>query len=396
MPAEVLSENDLSVLYYLRKQLHQHPELSGVEEATARIIESFLLPSCPTKIIRKLGGQGLAIIYDSGHPGPSIGFRAELDALPIDELNDFPHRSMQRGVSHKCGHDGHMSIIAGLGPWLQANPLPRGRVTLLFQPAEETGQGAEAITKDPRWQHLKPDCLFGLHNIPGYPTGEIFCKEGAFCAASQGLLLKLKGITSHAAEPEKGLNPARALATIMLQLEELPHKPLSWQQQVFATPVYAQLGEKAFGTSAGFAEYGLTLRSFNKSDMRQLQEQAASVIAAVCTTNGLNYTLSYQDVFPATENHQVATAYVRNAVLNAGLVYHELDSPFRWSEDFGWYSNSCSTAFAGLGAGEQQAPLHHPDYDFPDEIIAPGIQLFTAIIKEMLFKPDSEPFLNSR
>lgn len=386
MPVQVLPEKDLSVLYYLRQQLHQQPELSGAEEATAQTIESFLLPSRPTKIIRQLGGHGLAIVYDSGQPGPSLGFRAELDALPIHEENDLPYHSRQNGVSHKCGHDGHMSIIAGLGLWLQANPLPRGRVTLLFQPAEETGHGAGAIIKDPRWQNIKPDWLFGLHNIPGYPLGEIFCKEGAFCAASQGLLLKLEGVTSHAAEPEKGLNPARALATIMLQLEELPHMDFPWRQQVFATPIFAQLGEKAFGTSAGYAEYGLTLRTFEKSDMHQLQEQAEAIIASVCKTNKLSYTISYQDVFPATDNHQAATAYVRNAAGDAGLPYHELSSAFRWSEDFGWYSNSCPTAFAGLGAGEQHAPLHHPDYDFPDEAIAPGVTLFTGIIKRILLK----------
>lgn len=389
MTFQALSEKDLSVLSYLRRQLHQHPELSGLEQATAQTIESFLLPSRPTKIIRNLGGHGLAFIYNSGRPGPYIGFRAELDALPIHEENDFSHQSIQPGVSHKCGHDGHMSILAGLGLWLQNNPLLHGRVMLLFQPAEETGQGAEAIIKDARWQGLKPDWLFGLHNIPGFPPGEVFCKDGTFCAASQGMLLKLNGITSHAAEPEKGLNPARALATIMLRLEELPYQDLFWRQQVFATPVFARLGEKAFGTSAGYAEYGLTLRTFNQHDMQQLRGQAERIIAEVCTAYPLSYTITYQEFFPATENHGAATAYVRTAAREAGLPYHELDTAFRWSEDFGWYSGSCPTAFAGLGAGEQQAPLHHPDYDFPDEIIGPGVQLFSGIINDLLFKNKS-------
>lgn len=386
MPFELLPEKDLAVLSHLRRQLHSKPELSGAEAATSQAIESFLLPSRPTEIIRGLGGHGLALLYDSGRPGPCLGFRAELDALPIHELNDYPHRSKNGGVSHKCGHDGHMSIITGIGLWLQANPLPRGRVMLLFQPAEETGQGAEAIVQDPRWQGIKPDYLFGLHNIPGFTRGSVFCKDGPFCAASRGMLLKLEGITSHAAEPEKGLNPSRALASVIVQLEELPHRNLSWRQQVFATPVFAQLGEKAFGTSAGYAEYGLTLRAFEQQDMQQLQHHVEEIIAEVCKSFGLSYNIAYQEVFPATENHAAAATYVRTAARDAGIPYQELESAFRWSEDFGWYGSSCPIAFAGLGAGERHAPLHHPDYDFPDEIIAPGVQLFTGIINHLLFE----------
>ena len=383
MQQENVSEALLQKLVQLRHTLHQEPELSGQEATTAQSIEAFLSPTKPSQIIRKLGGHGVAFLYDSGKPGPRIGFRCELDALPIQENNTWPHRSRKPGLSHKCGHDGHMAIVAGIGCWLQEHPLKQGSVLLLFQPAEETGEGASAIVQDPRWDTLKPDWLFGLHNIPGYPKGEILWKDGSFCAASKGLFLKLNGITSHAAEPEKGLNPSAALAACMLELEALPRQPLNWQGLVLLTPVYASLGSKSFGISAGYAEYGATLRAFRQEDMDVLSREAEAIIARHCTSQQLSFELSYQEVFPATINQTAAVTYVQKAALAAGLRLKELHEPFRWSEDFGWYGWSCPTAFVGLGAGEQQAALHHPDYDFPDAILAEGLTLFINLIRQI-------------
>ena len=379
-----LHDIDLSALQYLRHKLHSQPDLSGNESATARIIESFLQETQPDRIIHNLGGNGLALIYDSGRPGPTIGFRCELDALPIQENNTWPHRSNRDCISHKCGHDGHMTIVSGIGLWLNANPLPYGKVILLFQPAEETGEGAYSVIKDPRWQEIKPDWLFGLHNIPGYPAGSVLWKDGPFCAASKGMMLRLNGVTSHAAEPEKGVNPAQSLARIMLDMQALPANATLWQQLVLVTPVYAHLGDKAFGTSAGYAEFGATLRAFDPEDMKLLTYKVEEIIRYYCTNQGLNFNINYLEEFPATVNPAVAGPYVRTAAINSGLSIKELSEPFRWSEDFGWYRETCQTAFVGLGAGENQPGLHHPDYDFPDEIIAPGLQMFVSLIRQIL------------
>lgn len=380
---------DLNQLYTLRHKLHQFPELSGQEEKTANTIEEFLSPAGPSKIIRNIGGHGIAFIYDSGKPGPYIGFRCELDALPIQEIQKKTYCSGNKGISHKCGHDGHMTILAGLGLWLQKTPLPAGKVLLLYQPAEETGQGAPSVMEDPKWNEIKPEWLFGLHNIPGYPEGTVVCKDGPFCAASKGLLLKLKGTTSHAAEPEKGNNPNHALAHIMLGLQALPNLNGAYKQPVLLTPVYAHLGEKAFGTSAGAAEFGATLRSFEEADINRLTSMAEDIIREKAAEQGLEYEISYEEVFPATVNFPPAAGFIRISAKEAGLNIVETTVPFRWSEDFGWYSRDCKTAFAGLGAGEKQPALHHPDYDFPDQIILPGLELFTGIIKEFLFKPSA-------
>ncbi|WP_017731592.1 amidohydrolase [Nafulsella turpanensis] len=376
-------EVDLDELVELRHRLHKHPSLSGEEASTAQIIKSFLKGTNPTQIVQKLGGHGLAFVYESDSPGPSIGFRCELDALPIHEKTDLHYASSTEGVSHKCGHDGHMAILAGLGRWIQAHPPQKGKVVLLFQPAEETGQGAAAVIKDKKWKEIKPDWLFGLHNIPGKAAGEIYWKEGHFCAASKGLSLRLKGCTSHAAEPEKGRNPAKALANIMLELQALPEQKNTWKDLVLVTPVYARLGEKAYGTSAGYAEFGATLRTIHEEDMVLLSQRAHEIIEKYCKAEKLSCECNYLEDFPATVNQAEPLAYVRKAIESTGLQNTLLKEPFRWSEDFGHYHKSCPTTFVGLGAGEKQAPLHHPDYDFPDAIIGKGLQLFTGIIREV-------------
>lgn len=381
-----LQQIDFSKLVRFRQILHSQPDLSGQEVNTAMAVENFLKTTAPDQIIGRLGGNGLAFIYDSGRPGPRLGLRCELDALPIQETKQWLYRSANPGVSHKCGHDGHMSIMAGLGLWLQQNTLPAGQVMLLFQPAEETGEGAAAILQDPRWESIKPDWLFGLHNVPGYPEGLILNKEGCFCAGSKGLLAKLEGISSHAAEPEKGINPSEALARIILDLQALPARENLWKQKVLLTPVYASLGEKAFGTSASYAEFGATLRAYDQEDLQNLSLRAEALIEKHSQNHLLSHQWNYQEVFPPTENHPQANTYVRNAARAAGLKQKELPEPFRWSEDFGWYQKSCRTSFFGLGAGERQAPLHHPDYDFPDRIISPGLQVFSQIIQDLLFQ----------
>ena len=152
------------------------------------------------------------------------------------------------------------------------------------------------------------------------------------------------------------------------------------------TAVFARLGEKAFGTSAGYAEFGATLRAFDPLDMELLTLKVEEIIQYYCQNQGLHYNLNYLEEFPATVNLAQATSYVRKAASMSELPFKELTEPFRWSEDFGWYRETCHTAFLGLGAGEKQPPLHHPDYDFPDEIISPGLQMFLSLIREILFK----------
>ncbi len=367
-----------------RHDLHQHPELSGQEKRTASRVQAFLQPTFPDKIYTHIGGHGLAFAYHSGQPGPVVMFRCELDALPIQESNSFDYASSTACVSHLCGHDGHMAILAGLGYLLAEEKPERGKVILLFQPAEETGQGALQVLQDPVWTHIQPDYLFALHNIPGLPRHQICSKSGVFAAASKGMVVKLTGATAHAAHPEQGKSPAMALAAILQAWEQLPSQTAHFQDFVRLTVVHALLGEIAFGVTPGYAELRATLRSFENKDMATLTQLAETVVRQQAARYGLTFDISYTEEFTAVVNNPEAYACLSSAAQACGLAYQAMEQPFRWSEDFGYFSAHTQTAFFGLGAGQKQPALHHASYDFPDEVILTGSRMCREIVKKIL------------
>ena len=200
-----LSGADLNELAAWRKALHRAPELSGAEAETARAVLNFLEPTRPDRIVTGLGGHGVALIYNGAAPGPTVLIRAELDALPIEEVSTFADCSARPGCAHLCGHDGHMAILAGVGRGLAALRPRRGRAVLLFQPAEEDGSGAEAVIADPKFASIAPDVSFALHNMPGLPLGSAALKAGPVACASRGLRIALCGRTAHASAPGEGV-----------------------------------------------------------------------------------------------------------------------------------------------------------------------------------------------
>ncbi|AHM59602.1 amidohydrolase [Flammeovirgaceae bacterium 311] len=379
----------LPELIQLRQHLHKHPELSGREVATARHLEAFLQKYRPTRLLKELGGTpgitgtGLAAVWEGTAEGPTIMFRADIDALPIPEKNAFAYASQNSGISHKCGHDGHAAMVAGLAPLLHRHKPARGRIVLFMQPAEETGEGASALLGDPQFKDLKPDYIFGLHNLPGYPLGQLVLREGTFCAASRGLRIVLTGGTAHAAEPEQGLSPAGALAQLLQTLPFLPGK-LPHRELLLLTLTHAQMGEPSFGISPGQAMLQATLRANLEEEMTALSQAVEAQIRAVAREYGLEVDLSYHEVFPVTQNSAEVYAILRNAAAASGLSVHTKEEPFRWSEDFGHYNKLAPSGFFGIGSGTGQPNLHNASYDFPDALLPYGLQMYRALIREVL------------
>lgn len=366
----------------LRQYLHQHPELSNQELETAAYISNYVQKLQPDATIN-VGSTGKLFLFKGPQTGPTVIFRAELDALPIREKNTLPYRSQTPGVAHLCGHDGHMAILAGLAEQIaQQRPL-KGQVGLLFQPAEEVEQGARDVMESEAFRQLKPDYLFALHNIPGYPLHQVLVKPGSFSAASQGMTVKLSGKTSHAAEPENGLNPASALARIIESMHQLREQHELFNSLVLLTIIHIQLGEIAFGTSPGEAEIRITLRAFENHDMDLLTSEAVSRIENIARDEQLRCDIQFSEVFPATVNHPECVRLIEQAAEDHELPITHLEQPFKWSEDFGYYTEHFKGGFFGLGSGSNQPALHNPDFDFPDAIIPTGIQLFTSIYKTL-------------
>jgi amidohydrolase len=326
-----------------------------------------------------LGRTGRAFIFDSRAPGKTTIFRAELDALPVTEQGELSYKSVRPGISHACGHDGHMAILAGLGARIASNPPDHGRAVLLFQPAEEVEQGARDVLSDKRFKEIEPDAIFALHNIPGIPTHQLVTRVGSFAAASKGMVITLEGISSHAGEPEKGINPAFALARIILEADGLSREPDLFSNVAFATVIHLHLGKVAHGTSPGHAEVRLTLRAYENRDMETLTTRLESLVEEISVHEGLKYAIHFTELFPATVNDRQCVSMIEKAAREQQIPISMLDAPFRWSEDFGYYTEKYPGGYVGLGSGVLQPALHQPAFDFPDEILETGIRFFYSL-----------------
>ncbi|MBO0934716.1 amidohydrolase [Fibrella aquatilis] len=371
-------------LVALRHDLHQHPELSGQERETARRLIAFVQPFAPTRIVSELGGTGVAVVYDFGAGGPTLLFRAELDALPIEETNVFTHRSSRAGVSHKCGHDGHAAALAGLAPWLHNRAFEAGRVILLFQPAEETGKGARAVLDDPRFADLRPDYVFSLHNVPGYPMHEVVWVKGQFSPTVQSMAIRLYGKEAHASEPENGINPTLAVADLVRAFDARVVADPARADFALVTPIYLRVGQPDYGISAGYGEAHFTLRTWQPQPMEELVRTLTTHLDSICRVYHLQSDVRWFDYFPTTLNDTYCNAMVTKATVLAQLPIRQRPTPFKFGEDFGWFTQAFPGAMVGLGAGLDTPALHNPDYDFPDELLDTGVRLFGGIIEQFL------------
>lgn len=370
-------------LVALRHDLHRAPEISGEEAETALRVARFVEALRPDRLVTGLGGHGVAAVFDSAEPGPSVLFRCELDGLPIREISTVSWRSRFEGKGHLCGHDGHTAIVAGLATALAERRPARGRVILMFQPAEETGAGAAAVIADPEFASLRPDFSFALHNLPGLPLGAAGIRPGAFNFASEGLRIRLEGKTAHASQPENGKSPAAALCALVSGLPELPARSGLDSDQALVTLVHARLGEAAFGIAPGEADVWATLRSVSDDMQSRLMQAARYMAIDTAKTHGLAIELGTEDRFAACYNDSDATLYVERAFDSEGVAVTPIDPPFRWSEDFGLFGSVSKSALFVLGAGVDTPSLHNPDYDFPDELIPLGVRLFERIARDI-------------
>lgn len=381
----MLTNADIAELTDWRHELHRFPEVSGQEVETARRVVDALRATRPDQVITGLGGHGVAAIWQGREDGPTVLFRAELDALPIDEVGTPPHRSTLPGKGHMSGHEGHMTILMALARLIHRNPPAKGRVILLFQPAEETGAGAAAVLADPRYGTIKPDWAFALHNMPGLPFGHVAMRAGTMMCASQGLRVTFTGKTAHASMPETGISPIHAVARLIPALLALGPGGALDEDFRMVTITHAKVGEPAFGISPGSAELWVKLRTLNDGPMAVMRAQAVALIRAEAETDGLSVDFATQDAFAATVNDEQAIACLSRALEALGIAHDDRGLPFRASEDFGRLGrDGTRSAMIFVGAGEKHPQLHNPDYDFPDALIPLGAGIFNRVLRNIL------------
>lgn len=380
----MLTNLDLTELTAFRRDLHRQPELSGEEVETARTIASALKALNPSRILTGLGGHGVAAVFDSGTPGPTVLFRAELDALPIAERNDTDWVSQRPGKSHVCGHDGHMTMLLALGRMISRRPVARGRVVLMFQPAEEDGSGAKAVVADPAFADIQPDWAFAIHIEPGRPFGHVSTCPGLINCASLGLGMTFSGKTAHAADPEDGISPARTIAKLIPALEALGQGGALDDDFRLVTITHVRIGEPTFGVAPGEGALYATLRTSGDAGMEALEAQARALATSLAEEAGLGVRFEVCDHFAASINDPEAYEVAAAAMAALNVPYGDAGVPMRASEDFGVFGWKAKAAMLCLGPGEDYAALHNPDYDFPDDLIPVGSAIFERIARNLL------------
>lgn len=380
----MLTNTDTQELTELRRTLHQHPELSGEEVETAKTIVAALRPLKPSKIHTGVGGHGIAAVFDSGVTGPTVLFRAELDALPIQEIADIPWASKVAGKGHMCGHDGHMMFLLALGRLIANKPIAKGRVVLMFQPSEENGVGARAVVADKIYAQIQPDFAYAIHIEPGRPWGYVSTRAGLMNCASHGLEIRLKGKTAHAADPEAGVSPAVTVATLIPLLNELgPGGELNDDFRL-VTITHMQVGDYSFGISPGDAVINVTLRSARDDVLEAMDAAARHLVTSAAQEANLEATFTVCDAFAATVNDAEATDIAKAAMNAIGIDNGCVGLPMRASEDFGVFGWGAKSAMLCMGPGENYSALHNPDYDFPDDLTPVGASIFERITRDLL------------
>lgn len=368
-----MNNEHLQTIIDLRHTLHRHPELSLREHDTMARLEDFLRQHTTLQVVER-DGWFYAVKEGRDPSAPPIAFRADMDALPIPEGIDLPYGSACDGVAHKCGHDGHSAALCGLALELERH-TPERTVYLIFQGAEEIGQGAERCTALLREAGIGE--IYAFHNLGGYPEGTVIYRNGLTQPASEGLSIAFHGRQSHASAPESGVNPAEAISRLVLYSQELLGNP--HDGMVLCTVTGIQVGTGDFGISAGDGELRLTLRAEEESEMKAMERDLMQFAAHLAQEYGLTVTHQICDYFPETRNHAACLHRIIRAAGKLGIPCREMERLWRASEDFGYYTKVCPGAIFYLGNGENYPPLHTREYDFNDRILPLAVDLFTAL-----------------
>jgi len=382
----MLTDQQIDELKNIRHKLHASPEIAGEEKNTAAYIKEKLQSTEPDKIIDNIGGYGLIAIYESKNPGKgsSLMIRAEMDGLAIEEQNDLPYASENKKRMHACGHDGHMAILLGVAKWLKDNRPEKGRVILLFQPAEETGEGSVRMLSDNRFKKLEIDRGIALHNLPGYKKNTIYVRDKTFALASVGMQISFKGKPSHAAYPEEGINPSVAISNFILELEEIKKKLSDNEHFKVLTITYVKVGNPSYGMSPGHGEVGVTIRAENSDAIDNLCSDLEATIENIRENFPGEIHYEKKEPFAATINDKDGIEMLNNIVKDLNLPIETLNEPIGWSEDFGEFRKKCPITIFGLGVGESTPPLHSERYDFEDDLIPTGVSIFCEWTKNEL------------
>jgi hippurate hydrolase len=340
---------------------------------------------------RGLGKTGLVGTLVSGE-GPSIGLRADMDALPILELNGHAHASRNSGVMHACGHDGHTAMLLGAARHLARHRDFQGTVHVIFQPAEENEGGGRAMVEDGLFDRFPCDSVYGMHNWPGLPAGQFAINHGPMMAAQDTFEIVVQGRGCHAAMPERGVDPFSSVAQIIMALQTIPSRLLSAQESVVISITQAHGGD-TWNVIPDTVVLRGTVRCFVPAIQDRVEEALRRMATALAAANGATANVSYWRRYPPTINSDAETD---RAIMAAKAIVGVANvrvgcQPSMASEDFAFMLQARPGAYIWIGTDgrEPGPPLHNPHYDFNDDMLELGATYWISLVNTILATPVS-------
>jgi amidohydrolase len=366
-----------------RHVLHQNPETAFEEVSSARLVAS-ALRDLGCEVHEGIGRTGVVGTLRRG-AGRTIGLRADMDALPMRELNDFAHRSRYPGKMHACGHDGHTAMLLGAAALLSRNDDWHGTVHLIFQPAEESAGGGRVMVEEGLFERFPCEAVFGLHNWPGLPLGQFAINDGAMMASLDTFEIAVDGKGSHAAMPEEGIDALVCASHIVVALQTIVSRRVSPKEAAVVSVTQIHGGE-AWNVLPDQAVIRGTVRCFSSTVQAQIRRLLEEIGTTTARAHGAGATFNYFEGYPATINAVSASGIaLRAARATVGVDAATLGcKPSMASEDFAFMAGVKPAAYIWMGVdgATPSAPLHNPYYDFNDDALAIGASYWVNVVKE--------------
>ncbi len=372
----------------LRQDLHAHPELRFECHRTAAIVADRLRAFGCDEVVEGIGVTGVVgLIHGRGHgsgrgSGRVVGLRADMDALPIHEATGKPYASIHHGKMHACGHDGHTTMLLGAAQYLAETRNFNGSVAVIFQPAEEGGAGAKVMCDAGLMERFGITEVYGMHNRPGHPLGEFNIRAGAFYAACDEFRITVEGKGGHGAMPHKAVDPVVAASALILALQTIASRNADPTQNIVLSVCGVRSETEAHNVIPQRVELRGTIRTHEQGLRALAAERLHAVCGGIAAAHGTSAEVEFVEGYPVMVNHPAETEVARKVALDVSGQC--ADAGYNMGgEDFSYMLEERPGAYIVLGAGEG-AGLHHPEYDFNDEIIPFGCSWYVGIAETRL------------
>ncbi len=381
-------------LQSLRRDIHAHPELSFEEYRTSDLVAN-QLSAWSIPIIRGLGGTGVVGVLKSGSSARAIGLRADMDALPMQEFNQFSHTSQHAGKMHACGHDGHVAMLLGAAHQLAQTMDFDGTVYFIFQPAEEGGGGAARMIADGLFEKCPMEAVFGMHNWPGLPVGSFAVRHGGMMASSNEFEVTVCGKGAHAAQPQNAIDPIMIAVQIAQSWQTIVTRNLNPLDPAVLsiTQIHAGSATNVIPDSASLIG---TVRTFSHSALDVLESRMEKIAHSTAAAFDAKLDFSFKRNYPPLVNHEQETEFalgvLRNLVDSSQIIFPV--EPTMGAEDFAFMLQEKPGCYIFIGNGEGDhrsqghglgpCNLHNPSYDFNDALLPLGTQYWCSLARQYL------------